>query len=214
MPLALTLKKPLIGVWKIDESWQELLSQIRFKELIINELSTIKSETRRQEWLAVRLLTETIACARANIIYNKDGAPVLADSHLHISISHTKGFAAVILTETPAPGIDIEYHSPRAYRLRERFLNEQEQTITNKQKQPKTKENKEMDFATLLWCAKETAFKALGHQEVDFKEHLHVIPFLPADEGSFMLEETKTPYNQVFNINYKITEDYILTWKE
>jgi len=211
MPLIYRHNNPLIGIWKTTESSQKLLSQFLFKDNIISELQTIKSETRRQEWLAVRLLIEKLTPARANIIYINE-APCLADYHLNISISHTKGFAAVILTETPYPGIDIEYHSPRAYRLRERFLNVQEQILTNDQKL--TINNKEKDLATLIWCAKETAFKALGQHDVDFKTHLHIIPFKLSDKGSFMLEETKTPYNQIFNINYIITDDYILTWKE
>ena len=69
-------------------------------------------------------------------------------------------------------------------------------------------------LATLCWCAKETAFKSLQQVEVDFIEHLHILPFVLSDEGEMSLRETKTPLQQVFCINYQITDDYIITWNE
>ncbi|MDR2473947.1 MAG: 4'-phosphopantetheinyl transferase superfamily protein [Tannerella sp.] len=203
------------GVMKIDKSSEELLNMLRDKSLYINELSSIKSETRRAEWLAVRVLTEHLfagvigSVEMPYIIYNIDGSPALKDNRLNISISHTKGFAAVIIGSNPRQGIDIEFISDRAWRLRERFSETHDYSCNEE-------ENCKL-LATIFWCAKETAFKALHQNEVDFIKHLHIIPFLfneTKKEGVFMLEETKTAYNHIFSINYKITDEYILTWTE
>ena len=43
------------------------------------------------------------------VAYHPDGIPYLPDADLHISISHTKGYAAVLLDTQPRIGIDIEY---------------------------------------------------------------------------------------------------------
>lgn len=70
------------------------------------------------------------------------------------------------------------------------------------------------ETATICWCAKETAYKALGETEVDFAEHLCIEPFNPSEEGVLLLKEKRTKQKLNFNINYRVTKDFILTWKE
>ena len=71
-------------------------------------------------------------------------------------LSHTKGAYAVSLSPH-CHGIDIERHSPRALRLRQRFLLPQEEHLHFSSATFSTEEE-----ATILWCAKEAAFKAFS----------------------------------------------------
>ena len=60
-------------------------------------------------------------------------------------------------------GVDIEYKNDRIFRVTEKFMHPEELKIlsecTEKQK-----------FALLCWCAKETAYKILDENGVDFAE--------------------------------------------
>ena len=216
MPLLFTQNSPAIGIWKIEESSQEMLESIRKNENyprdIDHDVNNIKLEKRKQEWLAVRLLLSHIDSPASYIDYLESGAPFLRNNLYNISISHTTGFAAMILSNKEKPGIDIEYHSGRAYKLREKFLGNIEMEMFDLLND--TSHYNIETLATLCWCAKETAFKALMQTEVDFIEHLHILPFTLSDKGEFSLKETKSPLQEVFNIKYHITEDYIITWKE
>ena len=251
MPILFTQKSPVIGIWKITEPWHEMLESLQENDLYLNhvhnrDIYSIKSDKRKQEWLAVRLLLKHMAGIEAYIEYNKDGAPVLRNNPYNISISHTTGFAAVILSKNDNPGIDIEYHSVRAWKLREKFLSEKELEMfnllndslcRNKQTDYSIKANyrkqtgnnlkingdkkavgdkfsMQAKLATVCWCAKETVFKAMLQTEVDFINHLHIMPFSLSEKDVISLKETKTSKQQVFNINFQITEDFIITWKE
>ena len=89
-------------------------------------LNRYKSEGRKSEWLSVRVLLKELTGSEPDILYHDNGAPYLPESSLHISISHTKGFAAVLLSPNKPVGIDIEYRSERIHRIKSRFLSETE----------------------------------------------------------------------------------------
>ena len=169
MPLLLKHTGPLWGIWKIEESSDTLLSLLQNGEVCLSQLELIRTEQRRREWLASRVLLQELTGGPARIAYRPDGAPFLPDLPLHISISHTKGYAAVLLQERPAAGIDIEYRSGRVSKIRSRFMNPEEEAGIDKEH--------ETEHLLLHWCAKETLFKMIGREEGDFLRHLHVLPF-------------------------------------
>ena len=126
MPVLFKYTEPLLGVWKIEESSEELLSMLEQSSEYLPFLQQIKTEKRRQEWLASRVLLKELAGEELLIAYHDDGAPYLPDSSLSLSISHTNGYAAVLLQEQGAVGIDIEYRSDRVLKIRSRFMSPEE----------------------------------------------------------------------------------------
>ena len=96
MPLLLKHTAPLRGVWKIEESSDTLFSLLENGEEYLSQLEDIHTEHRRREWLASRVLLQTLLGRPARIAYHPNGAPYLLDSSLYISISHTKGYAAIL----------------------------------------------------------------------------------------------------------------------
>lgn len=204
MPLLLQHIAPLWGVWKIEESSETLLALLKNAEEYLPELDGIRTEHRRREWLASRVLLQELLGSPLRIAYHLNGAPYLPDSPLHISISHTKGYAAVLLQNHPAAGIDIEYHSERVLKIRSRFMAPEEEAGIDKEH--------ETEHLLLHWCAKETLFKMIGQEEVDFRKHLHVRPFRYAEEGSCTAHETRTEQGSVYRLNYLVTPAFVLTW--
>ena len=70
----------------------------------------------------------------------------------------------------------------------------------------------EAEHLLLHWCAKETLFKMIGREEVDFLKHLHVRAFPYAEEGSFRVQETRTDKAAEYELEYRIEKDYVIVW--
>ena len=193
---------PLHGVWKMEESSDELLGMLEHKADYSSFWERVSAEKRRQERFASRVLLKELLGEEVRVDYHSTGAPFLACVPLYISISHTKDYVAVILDKRPT-GIDIEYRSDRILKIRSRFMNPEEEAGIDKEH--------ETEHLLLHWCAKETLFKMIGQEEVDFLHHLHVRPFPYAEEGSFTVYETRTEEGAVYRLDYLVTPDFVLT---
>ena len=121
---------PLHGVWKMEESSDELLGMLEHKADYSSFLERVSAEKRRQERFASRMLLKELLGEEARVDYHSTGAPFLACVPLYISISHTKDYVAVILDKRPT-GIDIEYRSDRILKIRSRFMNPEEEAGTD-----------------------------------------------------------------------------------
>jgi len=89
--------------------------------------------------------------------YDPLGRPILLDHpDRSLSISHAEGHAAVLLTPSAdgTPGVDIETYRPQLYEVASRYLHpdEWERVLATS---PLT----ELQLRSLLWSAKETAYK-------------------------------------------------------
>jgi phosphopantetheinyl transferase len=209
MPLLQKHVSPLWGIWKIEESWQELLCQFEQPQTYLPFLDQRKSESRKAEWLAVRLLLKELTGTETAVSYRDNGAPYLPDSSFYISISHTKGYAAVLLSHDKPVGIDIEYYSERVHRINSRFLNENEIKLLG--------ENPTTNELLVCWSAKETVFKLTEQKTADLQKDIQIIDFKPSESknnGFLTVIENLTPQSSVFQINYLITPDFVVTRSE
>ncbi len=205
MPLYLKHKNPLFAIWQIEERSDELLALLRNPAYYLSDLERLSTEKRRQEWLASRVLLEYLSDEPARIAYHPNGAPYLIGNRHFVSISHTKGYAALLLQDRPEAGIDIEYCSDRIIKLRNRFMSaEEEQGIDKAQ---------EANHLLLHWCAKETLYKMIGQEGVDWKEQLHVKPFSYAESGFFQVYETCSPEQKCYDLEFLVTAHFVLTWR-
>ena len=203
MGLVFKQTNPLFGVWRIEESVEELLSLLDRPEEQANFLHKVTAEGRRKERLASRVLLKTLTGTEPQVAYHPSGAPFLTDRPFHVSISHTQGYAAAILGTSPT-GIDIEYRSNRVLRIRSRFMTPEEDLCIDPVHT--------VDHLLLHWCAKETLFKIIGQDEVDFRAHLYVHPFTYAEQGLFQVSEYRTPQTRSYQLAYRVTSDYVMTW--
>ena len=192
----------IIGVWEISESLSELEKHPLLTSYIEESLS-FKSKRRRREWLAVRLLLVSLLDEVKEIAYLPSGNPYLVDQSYFISISHTRGYAAVILHKTKRVSIDIEYHSERVLGIVPRFVRDDEKFYA-------TSDN---CTPLLIWSAKEVLFKLLDDTGVDFKKHLRILPFPLADSGHFIAYDYKTSNQGTAHlIQYYTTSDYVVVF--
>lgn len=206
MPLIEKHTAPLRGIWKMEETSGELLERLSRKDAYLPYLATLRTEHRQQEWLTTRVLLKELIGEELLIAYRTDGAPYLPDSSLHISISHTRGYAAVLLQKTPAAGIDIEYCSDRVLKIRHRFLSPAENAAIDP--------SHETEHLLVHWCAKEALFKMIGRQGVDFISHLHICPFVYQPSGRIEVYETHSSQPVFYGLSYQVYHDFVLVWSE
>jgi len=203
MPLLQRHTTPLWGIWKIEERWDSLLAMSDCGERYRSFLDGCKSDRRKAEWLAVRLLLRELIGTEPVIAYRDSGAPYLPDSDYHISISHTKGYAAVILDRDNMAGIDIEHRSDRVQRIKSRFLNVIERDWLDKAT---------AETLLICWSAKETVFKMTGQRVADFRKDILIFPFKHTGNAGYLIaKEMMTEQQQMYRIRYVITRDYVLT---
>lgn len=193
----------LIGIWKIEESRQELLSLLSHHEWIQN-IYTIKSESRVLEILSVRILIKELTGEEKEVCYNKSGKPSLLDNSYHISVSHTKEYVAVAINKEKHIGLDIEYISDKIKRVQSRIIASCEYI------------DKEHELIHLLlhWSAKEAMFKFIDIEGVDFLKNLFISSFTPEREGSFKAYETRTEKRHDFKAYYKVEEEFVMVCLE
>ncbi|MDR1335965.1 MAG: 4'-phosphopantetheinyl transferase superfamily protein [Tannerella sp.] len=204
MPLLQKSAAPLWGIWKIGESWEELLALSERPDACLPFLNGCKADSRKAEWLAVRMILRELTGRETEIAYRTNGAPYLPDAPYHISISHTRGYAAVILHPDHPVGIDIEYRSERVRRVKSRFLTEAELRLAG--------ENPGTVELLLCWSAKETAFKMTGQQFADWQKDIHILACDFSPEAGFLtVRETLTPQSVTCRIRYEVTPEFVLT---
>jgi phosphopantetheinyl transferase len=205
MPLLQKHTSPRWGIWKIEEGWEQLLAQFECPALYRPFLDKCLSDSRKAEWLAVRLLLRELTGREMTVAYRDNGSPYLPESDCNISISHTRGHAAVILDCAHVVGIDIEYRSERVQRIKSRFLHESERDGLR---------NASTEALLICWSAKETAFKMTGRRTADFRKDIRVLPPFELSEpsGCVDVKETLTAASAVYGIKYAVTPAYVVTY--
>ena len=117
---------------------------------------------RRREYLAWRAVVRQELGRDVVIEYNEVGAPVLANRDVQISVSHCKGWVAVVFSQQPC-AVDIESLDRNFERVAAHYLTEQERMLSD-----------DLRFLAVAWSAKETLYKYSGREGLDLRENLHL----------------------------------------
>ncbi|HZJ80769.1 MAG TPA: 4'-phosphopantetheinyl transferase superfamily protein [Dysgonamonadaceae bacterium] len=194
----------LLGIWEITETRDQLLSMLSAenKEKAYNYLSDIKSKKRQLEWLSIRVVLQILTNDNKTVKHTSQGQPFLSDNSYQISISHSKDHAVVLLHKHKKVGVDIENFSDRILKIEKRFISDDEYIDPN---------NRTLHLI-LHWCAKETLYKLMDSTKIIFKKHLHIQPFEVQDKGVIKASESLSPIKSVFDINYEVNKNFVITW--
>ena len=185
-------------VWHLTESEDEL-QQLCLSSGI--EAPTHPQNAKRR----MEKMAELLLLAPENLVLEHDsnGKPCLANSHQHISISHSGEFVAIALCTFPI-GIDIEKVSPRITRVRSHFLRPEELINIAESN---------LIANTLAWTAKEALYKAANIHNLTWMQGC-----LPNSLHS--ISATATEWRAFITYNEEITQfalhslkiqDYIIT---
>lgn len=195
----------VLGVWRMEESLSTLQDELSNTILFEEATKRFTSLHRQLEWLSVRVLLYHLLHEQKEIGYLPSGKPYLVDGSFQVSISHTKGYVAVLLGKTKTPvGVDIEQYGQRVHKVAHKYMREDEVLYTY--------QGDDTWSLLLHWSAKEVIFKCMDTAEVDFRKHLYIEPFVPQERGAFNAYEYRTELQQYFKIDYLLHPDFVLTW--
>lgn len=191
-----------VGLWHMTESIDQL-PKPKGVDLCF------QSDKRLKEELCVYALL-TVMTGDGNLVigHEPSGKPKLEGRF--ISISHTRGWVAIIISVNFQVGIDIEYASDRVSKVVGRFIRADEQRETLSQQ-------------LINWSTKETVYKLFSEQKLDyFDMRLHALSsdvnaFFERDDhvsgtigGTVVVDVLKTSGKA--NVHFELTTDYVLTY--
>ena len=194
-----------LGLWQMDESPEQLFDL--YPHLLPYRSSLddkYKNDGRKLEFLAIRALmyemlrvngaSKGLLSHAGDFTHNGQGKPLFRG--YHVSISHTKGYAALILSKKSEVAVDIEYMSDRVERIASKFLRKDERADS-------------LDAKWVHWCAKETVFKLFSEENLLF-EDMRVKPFDTMADWACDVENLKS--GKTARVDFELAMDFVLTY--
>lgn len=178
-----------LALWQMSESLEQLPEPAQV------DLSAFTSLRRRKEKLTEYLLLKELTGDDSLVIrHNDDGAPFV-DGY-YISLSHTEGWAVMMLSESHRVGVDIEYVSERVNRVASRFIRADEQQATLAER-------------LVNWCTKEAVYKFFTEQHLEFQE-IRLQPYTQVVAGDVVVENLRQQTH--VRVGYEVTDNYVLAY--
>ena len=194
-----------LGLWQMDESPEQLFDL--YPHLLPYRSSLddkYKNDGRKLEFLAIRALmyemlrvngaSKGLLSHAGDFTHNGQGKPLFRG--YHVSISHTKGYAALILSKKSEVAVDIEYMSDRVERIASKFLRKDERADS-------------LDSKLVHWCAKETVFKLFSEENL-LLEEMRVKPFDTMSDWACDVENLKS--GKTARVDFELAMDFVLTY--
>lgn len=171
MPLYKTItpnSQTVVKIWKIDESFDDLMQPISLKPESLERVLGMKSELHQRGFLSVRHLLVAFGYEDADLFYDENGKPHLKDGK-QISITHSFNFSAVIVSDAIV-GVDIEKQRDKITIIAHKFIDYEFDYL----------DENDLDYIkklTTIWCVKESLYKLFATPGLSFKKYFLVIPF-------------------------------------
>ena len=194
-----------LGLWQMDESPEQLFDL--YPHLLPYRSSLddkYKNDGRKLEFLAIRALmyemlrvngaSKGLLSHAGDFTHNGQGKPLFRG--YHVSISHTKGYAVLILSKKAEVAVDIEYMSDRVERIASKFLRKDERADS-------------LEAKLVHWCAKETVFKLFSEENLLF-EDMRVKPFDTMSDWACDVENLKS--GKTARVDFELAMDFVLTY--
>ena len=211
-----------LGLWQTTETVDGFFGTYGFLEPYRQHVETsFKNDGRKKEFLAIHaLLHEMLAICgkphgarRSNGLQEQSnasqGLPV-ADVPMighaasgqpllrgyHVGVTHTKGYAALMLSKSCDVACDIEHFSDRVERIKSKFLRKDEMAD-------------DLDSLLVHWCGKETVYKLFPEDNLQFSQ-MRVGPFSTMSDWACEVENMKR--GEKVRVDFELTMQFVLTY--
>lgn len=122
------------------------------------------------------------------------GQPLLRG--YHVGVTHTKGYAALMLSKSCDVACDIEHFSDRVERIKSKFLRKDEMAD-------------DLDSLLVHWCGKETVYKLFPEDNLQFSQ-MRVGPFSIMSDWACEVENMKR--GEKVRVDFELTMQFVLTY--
>jgi len=196
-----------LGVWDIAEQTDFFYDQLVLSAHENAELTALPA-SRHLEWLATRYILAVVEGNTPRIFTRKSptGKPFFDSDSRYISLSHSYKRAAAIICDKPC-GIDIQKKVSKITRIGAKFLSPEE--MDSLPQQP----DMAITYLHAIWGAKEAMYKAYGAKELDFRQHIRILPFETQNDTFLMEGEiTKHASKSKYTLFCSQIDEYILVY--
>lgn len=211
-----------LGLWQTTETVDEFFGTYGFLEPYRQHVETsFKNDGRKKEFLAIHaLLHEMLAiCGKPHgarrstalqgqseashgspvadvpmIGHAASGQPLLRG--YHVGVTHTKGYAALMLSKSCDVACDIEHFSDRVEHIKSKFLRKDEKAD-------------DLDSLLVHWCGKETVYKLFPEDNLQFSQ-MRVGPFSTMSDWACEVENMKR--GEKVRVDFELTMQFVLTY--
>ena len=194
-------KKGCVYYCENNEEESFFMNEI-INETVVNAVKLLKSTKRRLEKYTVHYILQQIFPLGYQLNYHENGKPFLGDSKYHISISHSKSFIAVFISNSTTLGVDVEYVSAKIKKVTAKFINIKEEALITK----------ELDY-TLIWSAKEAVYKSFNTVGIDYKNNINCL-CIDEDKKELNIELHYHDLNTFCKLHYQIINGFTLVYHE
>jgi len=157
-------EKNIIYVWRVTSSLNDLCKNPNLSKKELEEVSTLKSEKRKIEFLACRIALKELFNNDLELKHHESGKPYIKEAN-HISISHSKDYIAIAYGEENI-GIDIEQPQEKMLKLIPRILSEMELKQFH--------QNPTIENACKMWGTKESVLKYIGDKNLNYRDDIKI----------------------------------------
>lgn len=155
--------------WTINESLHELQLMCAQNRISIDFIAKTVVESRQKELMVGRLMLHSMGIDVADLYYDEHRKPYLKSNSHNLSISHTEGIAALLVSEKYEVGVDVEKKSDRVQKIKSKFLSADELAVYDD-----LPESLKIQWLLLAWCTKEALYKFTSRIYFDFKKHFSI----------------------------------------
>jgi len=192
-----------LGLWNIEEDYDDLFDKVQYHGFDVSIISPYKSELKRIQWLAARILLHELQPNIKKIYYHQSGAPYL-ENGTFISMSHSHKMVAVQLDKLDETGVDIQYFSQKIMNIKEKFASKFELNFLNK--------HQALDQLRIIWSAKEAIYKKMKIEGLIFNKEIEIAPFDYGQKGWLEASVNHKSIHTKLNLKYEILGDYTLVY--
>lgn len=185
-----------IWVWKITNSDAGLVKKL--SQTNQNLAQNIRHPLAFLHFVTTRYILEHKGGVSA-LEKTKTGIPITLQKDEFISITHDDEFSAVAKFSKKV-GIDIQKKTPTLYKIKERFINNNDSTFYN---------NDELTHLTIIWAAKEALFKYLRKEEINFKKCFKITQ---VKENQLNASFRKNKEHEDISMKFITFDNYILVY--
>jgi phosphopantetheinyl transferase len=191
-----------VALYELDGNEMEQCLQLGFNETI-SSVENIASKQKQQHRLATSLLLYEMTGMKLNIQHNEHGKPFISGSERKISVSNSRNFVAVMLSNE-STGVDIQIIQPKIIRIAHKFMSDKEMSQLDK--------NEFIEHLLIYWSAKEAIYKAYGREKVSFRQNISIEPFSFNRKGNIKGYVLSADENKEYKMKYEFIKGCVLVY--
>ena len=168
--MVITSKELSLFLWRLEEETPQLQALCREAGIPVEDLMELPVK-RQRERAAERLLLREAFGRPVTLIHTVQGAPVVEDSDVNVSFSHTRQLVVLACSREHVIGVDAEQVDRlQVLKVRDKYLNDNEKQFIAPD---------DLAAHIIAWTAKEAIIKAERNSALDWTNGITLYPFAP-----------------------------------